>query len=367
MLPFGRKRTTVSLHEAVMFYPSYGYRSAAGWSVVIQGCVYNQRITWLRRKPVLAVIRRAMKVSRDGEVYFRQRMRQFLVNFSSGRLVTVQLGSHSITLGPTELAGLFRGELQISADDAREIAESTSVTETSSAAAGQQWVTFQARLPEHDLRPFAGCAQLLEPQGVSVISDVDDTLKHSNVPDRRDLFHNTFSRDFVPIPGMPELYRACAELGAAFHYVSGSPWQLYEPLAEFWQEQGYPRGSFHLKRFRLRETARKLRRMSPQRAHKQAAIEPILAAFPDRKFILIGDSGEQDPEIYAHFLRELPGQIVRVCIRSVRGMGVDLPRLQQTFAGLDPARWMCYEFAEELRELLLPEVASYARDAAADG
>lgn len=360
MLPFGRKRTTVSPHEAVMFYPSYGYRSGDGWSVVIQGCVYNQRITWLRRKPVLAVIRRAMKVSRDGEVYFRQRMRQFLVNFSSGRLVTVQLGSHSVTLGPTELAGLFRGELQISAADAAEIAESDVADVSLPASAGQLWVTFQARLPEHDLRPFAGCAQLLEPRGVSVISDVDDTLKHSNVPDRRDLFHNTFSRDFVPIPGMPELYRACADLGAAFHYVSGSPWQLYEPLAEFWQEQGYPRGSFHLKRFRLRESARKLRRMSPQRIHKQAAIEPILDAFPERKFILIGDSGEQDPEIYAHFLRERPAQILRVCIRSVRGVDVDLPRLQQSFAGLEPERWQCYESAEGLREQLLPLVTGYA-------
>ena len=342
-----------------MFYPSYGYRSdAETWSVVIQGCVYNQRITWLRRKPVLAVIRRAMKVSRDGDVYFRQRMRQFLVSFSSGRHVNIELGTKSITLGPTELAGLFRGELAISDVEARSL-ENEAERQSPDAGASdpnsrQRWISFRAQLPEHDPRPFSGCVQLLEPQGISIISDVDDTLKHSNVPDRRDLFHNTFVRDFVPIPGMPELYREWAERGAAFHYVSGSPWQLYEPLAEFWKEQGYPRGSFHLKRFRLRETARKLRGMSPQRVHKQAAIEPIVAAFPHRKFVLIGDSGEQDPEIYAHFLRNHSSQIALVLIRAVRGLEVDLPRLRKTFAGVSDQLWMAYESADELRARLQP-------------
>ena len=68
-------------------------------------------------------------------------------------------------------------------------------------------------------------AQLLEPEGVSIISDVDDTIKHSNVPDRRDLFRNTFVREFVPVPGMPELYQACAARGAAFRDLD--PWTVY--------------------------------------------------------------------------------------------------------------------------------------------
>lgn len=346
-MPFRSQRTTVSPHEAVIFYPSFGYRCGAEtWAVVVQGCVYHQRITWLRRKPVLSVIRRAMRVGRDSELCFRQRMRQFLVHFSAGRLVTVQLGAEIATLGPTEAAGLFRGELQIPARvvDANPVSGGSGET---------RWVQYHANLPEGDSRSFVGEAQLLEGQGVSIISDVDDTLKHSNVPDRGDLFQNTFVREFVPIPGMPELYRECALRGAAFHYVSGSPWQLYEPLAEFWQSQGYPPGSFHLKRFRLRESAGKLRRMSPQRPHKTAAIEPIVSAFPERKFILIGDSGEQDPEIYAHFLRERSQQVVQVYIRAVRGMAVDLPRLEQTFRDAPRTSWTVYETADQIHEPLL--------------
>ena len=356
MIPFRRKRTTVSPHEAVMFFPTFGYQVAGDpehWRVVIQGCVYQPRVTWLRRKPVLAVIRRAMKVSRDGEAYFGQRMRQFLVNFSSGRQVTVQLATQTATLGPTELAGLFRGEMTVSRKD---VEASLSLPDAVGSPFPMQepyWVPFQALLPEPDPRTFFGSAQLLSSHGLSIISDVDDTLKHSNVPNRRDLFQNTFARDFAPVPGMPDLFRAAATAGAAFHYVSGSPWQLYEPLAEFWLSQGYPAGSFHLKRFRLRESARKLHHMSPQKAHKQAAIAPILAAFPERQFVLIGDSGEQDPEIYAHFLREHPEHVAHVFIRAVRGRAVDLVRLQQTFNGLPESRWTTYESAEEIHDSIL--------------
>ncbi len=361
LIPFRRKRTTLSPHESVMFYPSFGYRTEADtWTIVIQGCVYQQSVTWLRRKPVLAVIRRAMKVTRDGDVYFRQRMRQFLVHFSSGRLVSVRLASQAATFGPTELAGLFRGEMQLGMDEIRTALESHQADVASPLTREHNWVPFEAVLPEKDARSFGGSAQLLETHGVSIISDVDDTLKHSNVPDRRDLFHNTFARDFIPVPGMPELFRAAATRGAAFHYVSGSPWQLYEPLAEFWQNQGYPRGSFHLKRFRLRESARKLHHMSPQQAHKQAAIAPILTAFPRRRFVLIGDSGEQDPEIYAKFLRERPEQVVQVLIRAVRGAAIDEPRLRRTFAGLPETSWSAYESTSEITELLLGLVDRYA-------
>lgn len=344
---FRRPRSAISPHEVVVLYPSFGYRnSESAWTVVVQGCAYHSRITWLRRKPVLAVIRRYMRVGQEGDLYFKQRMRQFLAHAAAGRQVSLRLGDQTAVFGPTELAGLFRGEWHVP--------EATISALTASQAADQiRWVNYQCVLPETDEREFTGRAMLLGPQGLSIISDVDDTLKHSNVPNRRDLFHNTFVRDFVAIDGMPQLYRDCAALGTAFHYVSGSPWQLYEPLSEFWESQGYPAGSFHLKRFRLRETAKKLRTMSPQQAHKQAAIEPIVSAFPQRRFVLIGDSGEQDPEIYAHFLRTRPEQIAHVFIRAVRGTDVDQPRLSRIFGDLPQERWSLYETSETIRPLLI--------------
>jgi phosphatidate phosphatase APP1 len=340
LLPFRRRRPTVSREEAVLFYPSYGYRDGDDWRMVIQAWVYRPRITWLRRKPMLGLIRRAMRVDRSSEEFHR-RMRQFLVNSSVGRMVRVQSGDAEIVVGPSEVAGLISGELTLSQSAVRIIREESTPH--------VRWAEFQAVLPNGDSREFRGKAQLLEERGVSIVSDVDDTLKHSNVPNRRDLFRNTFERAFVPIRGMPELYRACALRGAAFHYVSASPWQLYESLAEFWNDQGYPQGSFHLKRFRLRDSARKLK-MSPQKAYKRSAIEPILDAYPHRRFMLVGDSGEQDPEIYASLWRERPQQIAHVWIRTIRGRTQEQSRLRRTFADCPADVWSYYDHPSEMAD-----------------
>ncbi len=350
LLPsFHRRRTTLSRDETVVFYPSCAALNPdQSWTLVIQGCVFDPRVSWLRRQPVLGLIRRVMRVEHASVEPFRRRMRQFLVNGAAGRQLTIHCNGASGPVGPTDAAGLFRGELTVSS--------ALLPLETEPSTPHVNWTTYTAEFPSDDDRTITGRVQLVPPVGISIVSDVDDTLKHSNVPDRRDLFRNTFVRDFRPIPGMPELYKQCAAAGAAFHYVSGSPWQLFEPLAEFWREQQFPQGSFHLKRFRLRETARKIRTTSPQKAHKRAAIEPLLAAYPQRRFVLIGDAGEQDPEIYSSLMRDCPDQIAHVFIRSVRGRAVDAQRIAR-FPFI-PERFTLYEDVAEIAERLLTLVQS---------
>jgi phosphatidate phosphatase APP1 len=346
------KKRTVARHEHLVFYPSFAARTpdGTGWTLHVQGSVFDPRVSWLRRKPVIAVVRRILRMDRTAEEYFRVRMRQFLMFGLRGRFVSVRIGDHARLVGDSDYMGLFRGEITLSDSELSQVLPG--------GTDGTGWLSYRAVLNEADDRAITGTLQLIEPAGMSIISDVDDTIKHSNVPNRGDLFRNTFTRTFVPIAGMPELYRDCAQAGAAFHFVSGSPWQLYEPLSEFLRAEGYPAGSFHLKRFRIRDSARKIRK-SPQKAYKRGAIEPILAAFPQRKFVLIGDSGEQDPEIYASFLRERPQQIAGVFIRAVRGEMGTGGRLQAAFMGLDPARWVVYREPDEIRE----QVAGLVRGA----
>ena len=260
---FRRNRKTVGREEQIVFYPSFASRTedGRGWSLVVQGCVFDPRIPWLRRTPVMGLIKRAMRVDRIADEYFRQRMRQFLMTGLRGRVVSVMLAGREFHVAESDYMGLFRGTIDLNDEIAAELAQPIEN--------GGRWLGCQAILGPSDAREFHGKLQLVEPSGVSIISDVDDTIKHSNVGNRRDLFRNTFTRNFVPVTGMPELYRDCAIAGAVFHFVSGSPWQLYEPLSEFCRAEGYPVGSFHLKRFRFREAARKLR-MSPQKAHKRA-------------------------------------------------------------------------------------------------
>ena len=110
--------------------------------------------------------------------------------------------------------------------------------------------------PAGDDRRFEGQVQLLGRTGISIVSDIDDTIKISEVPVRKELLANTFLRDFKAVPGMSEAYRQWVAAGASLHYVSASPWQLYSALSEFMEQQKFPKGSFHLRLFRLKDRKR---------------------------------------------------------------------------------------------------------------
>ena len=73
--------------------------------------------------------------------------------------------------------------------------------------------------------------------------------------------------------------------------------------------------------------------------HKEAELRKLLTSFPDRRFILVGDSGELDPEIYGAMAREFGEQVQQILIRKVPGAKNDDARFQAAFEGLDAARW----------------------------
>ena len=123
-------------------------------------------------------------------------------------------------------------------------------------------------------------------------------------------------REFVAVEGMPEVYRRWQDLGAAFHYVSSSPWQLSACLCQFLGAAGLPAGSMHLKLFRLKDST-PLGRLPSRKRSKRRKIEQILADFPARRFVLVGDSGERDPEVYAEVARRRPAQVAGIVIREV--------------------------------------------------
>ena len=210
------------------------------------------------------------------------------------------------------------------------------------------WIDYRAAIPESDKRSFTSFVQPIGPKGISIISDIDDTIKHSQVTDRKALLANTFLRKFKPVPGMAELYSDFARKGAAFHYVSGSPWQLYQPLAEFIRVEGFPRGSFTLRHFRLKDPST-LGLAQQQEGYKLRSIEPILAAFPQRRFILIGDSGEQNPEIYATIARRRPEQIAAIFIRNVTAAKPGDARFKAVQEGLGDVRFILFDEPNALR------------------
>jgi len=110
--------------------------------------------------------------------------------------------------------------------------------------------------------------------------------------------------------GAPELYRDLSSGGTnPFFYVSSSPWNLFSFLTAFLEHRDFPAGPVLL---------RDLLGTSAGREQKSVRLHEILDLHPDLRFVLIGDSGEKDPEIYAALVRSYPGRIIAIYIREVR-------------------------------------------------
>jgi hypothetical protein len=191
-------------------------------------------------------------------------------------------------------------------------------------------------------RRFAGRAQWIGDEGLSVVADIDDTIKLTQVRQRRQMLLNTFAREFAPVPGMATWLQrvVAAQPSAALHYVSGSPLQLLPPLAAFLQAGRFPDGSLHLRPLSLQPQS--LLDAEATARHKREAIGQLLADHPRRRFLLVGDSGERDPEIYGAIAREHSARIAAVLIRDASGEPADAPRYASAFADLPRERWQVF-------------------------
>jgi len=319
--------------ERVLFYPTVARRDATTgeWRVPVHALVFEPE----RRALTTAALRAALglvaepKDAAERKV-FESRARAFLVDNERRKQISVRVGGREFPIGESAADGHVRGEFRLPGADAKP-------------------VTFTAVTRAGDTREFRGTALLLADTGLSVISDVDDTIKVSHVRDRQALLRKTFYEPFQAVDGMAAVYRAWAADGASFHYVSASPWQLYEPLTEFAATNGFPAGSWHMKQFRVKDSSFLALFDSPEN-YKPGVIEPLLRQFPNRRFILVGDSGERDPEIYGALARKFPQQIHRIFIRDVTDEAAEAQRYQEAFSGVPRASWQLFRKHSEIQD-----------------
>lgn len=162
---------------------------------------------------------------------------------------------------------------------------------------------------------------------VVVVSDIDDTVMHTGVANTLAMLWRLFvqgAESRTVFPGVSHLYRALHE-GATGNeanpmlYVSRAPWGLYDVLEEFFQRHAIPVGPILF----LREWGISWRHPLPRRAtdHKRVLIEAMMGLYADKPFILIGDSGQHDPEIYADIATRAEGRVKAVYIRDIAARG----------------------------------------------
>ncbi len=156
-----------------------------------------------------------------------------------------------------------------------------------------------------------------------VISDIDDTILQTDAAHMVRMARNVFlgnAHTRLPFSGAAALYRALfrGQDGKDFNplfYVSSSPWNLYDLLIQFFHLHQIPIGPVLF----LRDWGLTEDEILPvkNRAFKTALIRQMLDFYPHLPFILIGDSGQQDPEIYADIATQYPDRVLSVYIRNV--------------------------------------------------
>jgi hypothetical protein len=336
--------TRLKSDEQIVFFPTLCQRVAgkAEWRVEIRGCVFEPE----KRAFLVAALGESLelkhvKLTVAEQAVFEERARLFLVDHERGRRIFVRIGETVSAVGKSKADGTFAGAIVLPDGD---------FTRLRATDENGNWrVRCAAELPPLDTRGFAGETIVANDAGVSVISDIDDTIKVTQVTDHQATLRNTFLRPFEPVPEMAAFYRRLARSNhAVFHYISASPWQLYAPLSEFIRSNGFPTGDFALKDFHWKDRTFLSLFADPEK-YKRGIIEPLLKRFPKRRFICIGDSGERDPEIYAALARQPARQIARIYIRDVTGEAEGAERYAKTFRGLPRELWQVFNSPDELK------------------
>ncbi|HUE97230.1 MAG TPA: phosphatase domain-containing protein [Longimicrobiaceae bacterium] len=195
------------------------------------------------------------------------------------------------------------------------------------ATGGESWRQIELELvdpaPESGVVKATGFSIVPPPEArFGIVSDIDDTVVRTEVANvlrmlRLVLLTNAHTR--LPFEGVAGFYRAL-HAGAAgpstnpIFYVSSSPWNFYDLLMEVFHVHDIPAGPLFLKDYGL---ARDLLLSLGHVEHKVEAIGRIFETHPDLPFVLIGDSGQKDPEVYREIVRRFSGRVLAVYIRDV--------------------------------------------------
>lgn len=196
-----------------------------------------------------------------------------------------------------------------------------------------------------------------------IISDIDDTITFSSATNylrmAKIVFLGTaYSR--LPFKGVAAFYRGL-EKGTAgrpvnpFFYVSSSPWNLYDVLRDLFEYRSIPAGPLLLQDYGVDLT--KFIHES-HHDHKLRSIRDVFDKYPHLRFLLIGDSGQADPEIYREIVRLYPDRVLAVYIRDVTHPPERDEAVRKLAEEIEPAN--CHL-------LLAEETYAVAQDALANG
>ncbi len=176
------------------------------------------------------------------------------------------------------------------------------------------WHPVTLHLPGRE-RQTRARALVVDEAPFGVISDLDDTVVQTGATKTLAMLFTVLTRNArtrLPFPGVGALYRAFSRRGSPVFYVSSSPWNFFDVLWHFLDYRRIPLGPLFLRDWGLDL-------LRGHNTHKLSIITRVMDRYPKLAFVLVGDSGEHDPEIYAEVVRTHPGRVLAVYIRDVVG------------------------------------------------
>ena len=164
--------------------------------------------------------------------------------------------------------------------------------------------------------------QLFQPNSqphIGVISDFDDTIIVSNVTEKSKLLYNTFMKNYKERELVKEVKENILQLtqqqkNTALFFITGSPHQLQNAITTFLDYHHIPKRTLLTKKLHGSNSDDLLASV----AYKYNKIVKLIEMYPHIKWVMFGDSGEKDPEIYLKVLKNYPNHVNAIYIRDVK-------------------------------------------------
>jgi phosphatidate phosphatase APP1 len=191
-------------------------------------------------------------------------------------------------------------------------------------------------------------AYLVPNKGVTIISDIDDILRVTKIYDPKEGLLNTFARPFTPWMNMPDIYAnwSSSVQDLHFHYLTTTPEQVTRNYMDFIYKT-YPLGSFDTRPLNFSDVSATL-------SIRRFLLDKIFQTFPQRQFILVGDTTNSDvmrgyPELY----KDYPDQVLCILLRNTTSTDSSdrFPYDTSKFEGIPQEHYMFFNVPDDLTNL----------------
>lgn len=318
--------------EELFLVPSVAFRdrsSTSNWLVENQGWYYEEN-------PVKAlVMEKSLEtiVQRDLD---RQRVKMFTAEGKENKKVCIDGLTRSICT-QTDGEGRLKTQFQLTNNDVENLREN------------DDKLVYKMSVPFKRVKSI-GEIHLCDDDGVTFISDIDDTIKITGVTSSTQTLINTFTGEFKAVPEMSQIYRHWKnQTNGTFAYLTASPDQLYPFLRQFFDRELFPQGSAHMRHFTWFDLNFISFFMSSNYVEKKLnTLKMFFEKTQRRRFVLLGDIFQKDPEIYAEIASKYADRIVKIFIRKYVDDLDGQIRLENLFKDFPRSKWSTFETGGDL-------------------